>query len=120
MSRSIPRLIAKIGGGTVHVYPTKPPSCGRSACNWRPLPVFQAYSAYTAHLDRRNADMVRSPDGPDFILSEHTFAYDGRNLAWESPEAMVAMLCTSAPPPARSAAGCCCGGARIAAGRSAR
>jgi hypothetical protein len=37
--------------------------------------------------------MVSSPSGPDFILDEHTTAYDGRNPAWESPAAMVAMLC---------------------------
>ena len=88
-----PRLTAAIGGGTVHVYPYDAGLVWSRGLRWRPLPVFQPYSAYTADLDRRNADMVRSPAGPDFILSEQITPFDGRNTAWESPAAMVAMLC---------------------------
>jgi hypothetical protein len=88
-----PRLTAAIGRGTVHVYPYDAGLVWSRRLRWRPLPVFQAYSAYTADLDRRNAGMVRSPAGPDFILWEHTTPFDGRNTAFESPAAMVAMLC---------------------------
>ncbi len=92
-----PRLIDAIGSGTVHVYPYDAGLVWSRRLRWRPLPVFQAYSAYTEGLDRRNAAMVRATDGPDFILDEHTTAFDGRNPAWESPAAMVAMLCRFRP-----------------------
>jgi hypothetical protein len=88
-----PGLTAAIGGGTVHVYPNDAGLVWSAGLRWRPLPVFQAYSAYTADLDRQNADMVRSAAGPDFIMWEHTTAFDGRNTAFESPEAMREMLC---------------------------
>lgn len=88
-----PRLTTPIGRGTVHVYPHDAGLVWSAGLHWRPLPIFQAYSAYTADLDRRNAEMVRSPAGPDFILSEQTKPFDGRNPAFESPAAVVAMLC---------------------------
>jgi hypothetical protein len=88
-----PRLTGAIGAGSVHSYPYDAGVVWSHGLRWRPLPVFQAYSAYTGELDRRNAAMVRAADGPDFILDEHTTAFDGRNTAWESPAAMVAMLC---------------------------
>jgi hypothetical protein len=97
-----PRLTDMIGSSTAHVYPYEAGAVWTRGLRWRPLPVFQAYSAYTADLDRRNADMVRSADGPGFILYEHAPAFDGRNTAWESPAAMVAMLCRFRPAAAPS------------------
>jgi hypothetical protein len=88
-----PRFTAAIGRGTVHVYPYDAGLVWAQRLRWRPLPVFQAYSAYTADLDRRNATMVRSASGPDFILYERAIAFDGRDPAFESPEAISAMLC---------------------------
>jgi hypothetical protein len=88
-----PRLIGAIGRGTVHVHPYDAGLVWAQRLRWRPLPVFQAYSAYTADLDRRNAAMERSAAGPDFILYEHAIAFDGRDPAFESPEAISAMLC---------------------------
>jgi hypothetical protein len=92
-----PRLTDAVGSGTVHVYPYDAGVVWARGLRWRPLPVFQAYSAYTEDLDGRNADMVRSRSGPDFILLERTTPFDGRNPAWESPAAMAAMLCRFRP-----------------------
>jgi hypothetical protein len=59
---------------------------------WKPLPVFQAYSAYTHSLDRANADALSAADGPERILAAW-FSIDNRNPGWESPAAMLAMTC---------------------------
>lgn len=62
---------------------------------WHPLPVFQTYTAYTHHLDELNADALRSRDGPPQVIREKGISstIDGRNPSWESPAAMLAMLC---------------------------
>jgi hypothetical protein len=60
---------------------------------WRPLPVFQSYSAYTSGLDQRNADALSDPGGPAAVLRHDPGAVDGRNPDWESPAAMRALLC---------------------------
>ncbi len=61
---------------------------------WCPLPVFQSYDAYTARLDRLNAAAYADArHGPDRVLRQIDQAIDGRNPTWESPAAMLALLC---------------------------
>jgi hypothetical protein len=91
------RIYDAIGDRTVHVEPTDAGLPWAQRLRWKPLPVFQSYSAYTADLDDRNADMVRSPDGPEVILREATVTFDNRIAAFESPAAIVAMLCHFRP-----------------------
>jgi hypothetical protein len=88
-----PRFVKAIGDRTVHVEPIDTGLVWAQRLRWRPLPVFQGYSAYTQALDERNAAAVRDPGGPDVILREATFTFDNRNPAFESPEAMRAVLC---------------------------
>jgi hypothetical protein len=60
---------------------------------WCPLPVFQSYTAYTTRLDRLNAEAYADArDGPDRVLRQLT-AIDGRSPTWESPLAMLSLLC---------------------------
>lgn len=62
-------------------------------------------SAYTASLDRLNADALRSPSGPQRILRENTVAVDPshipdidfRSPAWDPPAQAIAMLCDYVP-----------------------
>lgn len=61
--------------------------------DWRILPVFQDYSAYTPYLDRLNAEMLSGDHAPDFVLREVEAAIDGRWFRWEPPEATVALGC---------------------------
>ena len=71
--------------------------------NWSPLPVFQNYSAYTAELDRLNAERAASADGPDRILRQNpgagggawptTRAIDDRYPGWDPPAQALAILC---------------------------
>jgi hypothetical protein len=61
---------------------------------WCPLPVFQSYSAYTSRLDRLNAAAYADArHGPDRVLRQVDEAIDERNPIWESPAAMLALLC---------------------------
>jgi hypothetical protein len=61
---------------------------------WCPLPVFQSYTAYTPRLDRLNAAAYADPrHGPDRVLRQVDQAIDTRNPIWESPAAMLSLLC---------------------------
>jgi hypothetical protein len=61
---------------------------------WCPLPVFQSYSAYTPRLDRLNAGAYADArHGPDRVLRQVNQAIDMRNPSWESPAAMLSLLC---------------------------
>jgi hypothetical protein len=64
------------------------------AWRWCPLPVFQSYSAYTPRLDRLNAAAYADArHGPDRVLRQVNEAIDERNPTWESPAAMLSLLC---------------------------
>jgi len=61
---------------------------------WCPLPVFQSYSAYTPRLDRLNAAAYADARrGPDRVLRQVDQTIDGHNPIWESPAAMLSLLC---------------------------
>jgi hypothetical protein len=88
-----PRIGAALRGHRTHVDPYDAAVLWAYRLPWRPVPVFQSYSAYTADLDERNAAAFGAADGPQRVLRHDTPAVDGRNRAWESPAAMRAMLC---------------------------
>jgi hypothetical protein len=89
-----PRLHEAMRDDNVHIEPAEAGVAWTLRVPWKPLPVFQTYSAYTHDLDERNAAAVRDPDGPQQILREIGInTIDTRNPAWESPEAQREMLC---------------------------
>jgi len=61
--------------------------------NWRPAPVFQTYVAYTAGLDRRNADALRDAPGDQRILRSAVGSIDARNPLWDSPRYVLTEVC---------------------------
>lgn len=72
-----PGALAELEGHTVAVEPWETAAAWAYELDWRPLPIFQNYSAYTSHLDRLNTEAVESPDGPERILRENPpFVYD--------------------------------------------
>lgn len=78
---------------TVHIHPWEASvAWAYPTVQWRPLPVHQAYSAYTTGLDSFNAEFLSGPSAPERILTE-TRAIDSRNPDWESPRMVLAMLC---------------------------
>jgi hypothetical protein len=101
-----PKALAALQGHTVTVEPWETAAVWAYELDWRPPPIFQNYSAYTAHLDRLNATVIESPGGPERILRENPpFVYDefptpdldGRFAGWDPPEQMRTVLCHFEP-----------------------
>ena len=93
-----PEVLAAITGHSTHVDPFETDVLmAWPEIPWRPLPVFQAYTAYTAALDQLNADFLASDRAPDRILREYYdvphMTIQGRFRWFESPAANLAMLC---------------------------
>lgn len=85
--------------------------------DWQPLPIFQAYAAYTPYLDRRNEEALLATDGPEHILRVASVTpfemlrtnpteVQSYNLlsnaqaglrAWNQPQTTLAMLCNFKP-----------------------
>ncbi len=64
-----------------------------SSWRWCPIGVMQSYAAYTTKLDNLDAAGYANPrSGPDRVLRQNV-AIDGRNPTWESPAAMLSLLC---------------------------
>ena len=64
-----PRAIALIGHRSVHIFPQEAAAAwSQPSLDWRPLPIFQAYQAYTPALTEQNADVLRSDRAPARIL----------------------------------------------------
>jgi hypothetical protein len=88
-----PGTLALLEGRTVHVRPWEAQvAWAYPEVRWRPVPVFQEYSAYTPDLDRIDADFLSGPRAPERILYEEVFI-DFRNPDWESPAATLALVC---------------------------
>ena len=88
-----PSIVSVLRGHTIHIRPWEAGiAWAYPEFRWRPVPVFQEYTAYTAGLDDLDADFLRSPDAPERILTQ-ALAIDRRNPDWESPAAMVAIVC---------------------------
>ncbi|HEX5989499.1 MAG TPA: hypothetical protein VFY75_04720 [Solirubrobacterales bacterium] len=101
-----PETLAALRGHTVAIEPWEAGVAWAYGLDWEPLPVFQNYSAYTAGLDRVNAEAVEDPDGPERILRENpllvfpefpTRDLDSRYSGWDPPEQQRAVLCNFAP-----------------------
>lgn len=88
-----PATLAVLEGRTVHIRPWEAQvAWAYPELRWRPAPVFQEYSAYTADLDRLDAQFLSGPSAPERILTEEK-AVDFRNPDWESPAAVLATAC---------------------------
>ena len=86
------RTLALLEGRTVHVEPSEAAVAWTYGLDWQPVPIFQPYAAWTRSLDERNARAFASADGPERILRQNLNAL-GRYPAYESPAAIVQMLC---------------------------
>jgi hypothetical protein len=101
-----PGALRALRGHSVAVEPWEIAAAWAYRLDWRPLPVFQNYSAYTPALDRLNAEAVADPDGPERLLRENqqvvdaefpTADLDDRFGGWDPPEQARAVLCHFAP-----------------------
>jgi hypothetical protein len=64
---------------------------------WKPNPVMQSTNAYTPELDERNAAGYReSKRGPEMVIY-HAIPGDGHHPRFQSPAAVVALICNFVP-----------------------
>lgn len=97
-----PETLKLLRGHTVAIEPWEIGVAWAYDLDWRPLPVFQNYSAYTTRLDAINSEALVSPDGPERILRENvgvvypefpTRGIDGRFPGWDPPQQARTALC---------------------------
>ena len=100
-----PSILAALDGHTVSIDPNAAAiASAYPSFTWRPVPIFQSYSAYTPALDQLNADLLSSAGRPEMILRQFQarqigggrtvpYAIDGRNYWFESPEATAERMC---------------------------
>lgn len=86
-------MLDVIGNRSVHIDSTETTVAWSYGLRWRPAPIFQAYSVWTADLDRRNGQAFGSAAGPDLVLREPLRSIHGRQPLWDQPAAQRALLC---------------------------
>jgi len=86
-------VLAALKGRCLNAEPIEVAAVWGYGFDWCPLPALQSYGAYTSRLDRLDAARYADPEnGPDGVIRAD-FAIDERLPAWESPAAMLALLC---------------------------
>ncbi|HYW53862.1 MAG TPA: hypothetical protein VE826_07830 [Dongiaceae bacterium] len=82
---------ARIGAATFDVMPWETAIVRANGLRWDPLPVFQAYSAYTPSLDRLNRDALAA-HGAEFVLFRY-ISIDDRYPFGDQPATAAELLC---------------------------
>jgi hypothetical protein len=88
-----PKLLSLVAGRPTHVLPYEASVAWAYQLDWRPLPVFQDYQAYTSTLDDLNADRLAGRDGPERILRRVESTVDGRFTRFDPPREYVELFC---------------------------
>ena len=97
-----PEALSLLTGRTVDIQPWQASvAYAYPELQWRPEPVFQAYSAYTPYLDQLNASFLAGDKAPDRMLwlspPDGALSIDWRNFWFDAPTAKVEMLCRYLP-----------------------
>ena len=93
-----PEVRSALSEGGVHIEPTETSVAWIfPEVRWKPLPVFQSYSAYTPGLDNLNARAYATRGGPDIVLYAGGYRVDDRVARFESPAAQLAFVCNFRP-----------------------
>lgn len=86
-------VLAAVRGHCVTVEPNEIAVIWAYSLRWCPLPALQSYNANTPRLDHLDATAYAAArGGPERVLRQ-VEAIDGRNPDWESPAAMLSLLC---------------------------
>ena len=85
--------LALVRGRTVAVAPYEAVLAWAYRLRWKPLPVFQSYSAYTSGLDQLDAATVASAGAPERILLTDAPGVDGRIGQFDEPLTERTILC---------------------------
>jgi len=87
-------LLDAIGDRPVHIWPYETGvAWAYPDLAWTPLPMVQAYLAYTDGLDGLDASALASPTGPEVILSHAPATIDGRAPYLEAPDSALELVC---------------------------
>ncbi|MEM7481062.1 MAG: hypothetical protein AAF481_07785 [Acidobacteriota bacterium] len=91
--RTLPGAVAGDlrAAGSVDVVPWELTYLPANDLPWRPQPVFQLYTAYTAELDHRTAGHFAGDSAPRHLLV-HFDAIDRRHLLWDTPATWRTLL----------------------------
>lgn len=92
-------IVSSAKGHPVSVDPWEATLAWAYDFNWHPVPIFQAYGAYTAKLDQINADAIVSAPPDQVVIRALPRAIDGRNPMWETPRYLLAIACNYAIGP---------------------
>jgi hypothetical protein len=87
------QTLALLRAKTVHVWPYEVAVAWAYRLDWRPLPVFQSYTAYTTTLDQDNANALNSTYAPQRILRNLDVPIDNRVLSFDEPLSTRTLLC---------------------------
>ena len=88
-----PATLSLLRGHTVQVTPYQAAVAWAYDLSWRPLPVFQSYTAYTTGLDQDNADALDSAEAPQRILRNLEPGLDGRVQTFDEGLTTRTILC---------------------------
>jgi hypothetical protein len=89
-----PTTLAAVRGHPVHVDPWDTVVAWAYSLNWKPVPVFQAYAAYTPYLDGVNASALLNAAPDQTVLRrDQAPLVDPHNALWESPQYELALAC---------------------------
>ena len=90
-----PRMQAAIGTAPMHVDPVEATVAWVYGFTWRPVPVFQALSAYTKRLDLVDASAYASPArGPRFVLRAPVSTSTGDQIGrFRAGGSLVSLIC---------------------------
>jgi hypothetical protein len=95
-SADLPRIRATVGNAPIGVLYYDQPVAILNGLNYRPHPVFQAYSAYSPELQRINAAAFDRDRAPDFVLWRYA-TIDGRFPTLDDGEIVLKILAGYAP-----------------------
>ncbi len=84
---NLPRIRKRVGTATIDCLSERSGILVLHGMNVRHRPIFQSYSAYTAELQRQNAEFFRSTGAPEYVLLavstiDGRFALADDSLAW--------------------------------------
>jgi hypothetical protein len=86
-------LVGESSGHPVSVDPWEATLPWAYSMKWNPVPVFQAYSAYTPSLDALNARAIVEAPSDQIVLRQDRTSIDDRNTRWETPRYLLALAC---------------------------
>ncbi|HEU5270411.1 MAG TPA: hypothetical protein VFU36_10860 [Jatrophihabitans sp.] len=89
---------AALAGAPVTVDPWEATLAWAYGLDWKPVPAFQSYVAYTGKLDALNAAALVNAQPNRLVLRAAGLnSIDGRNRLWDPPRYLLAELCDYRP-----------------------